>query len=66
MGTQNKRLNEMVPLSTQNKGFNLWIRKYFQFYEHNVCLSCADPKNFVRQGPTLSVFFVVVFLVDEG
>ena len=28
--------------------------------------SCVDPENFVRGGPTLTVFFFSFFLVDEG
>ena len=28
--------------------------------------TCADPGSFIRGGPTLTTFFVVVFLVDEG
>ena len=27
---------------------------------------CTDPERFDRGGPTLTTFFVVVFLVDEG
>ena len=32
VGTQKKRLNETVLLSTQNKSWNWWIRKYLQAY----------------------------------
>ena len=28
--------------------------------------SCADPDSFARCGPTLTTFFFVFFLVDEG
>ena len=29
-------------------------------------VSCTDPESFVREGPTLTSFFLFVFLVDEG
>ena len=39
VGDQKNRLNEMVLLSTQNICYKLWVRKYFQFYAENICLS---------------------------
>ena len=32
-------LNEMVLLSTQNICWNWWVKRYLQFYTHNLCLS---------------------------
>ena len=29
-------------------------------------VTCADPEKFVRGVPTLTTFFLVLFLVDEG
>ena len=39
MGAQKNRLTETVLLSTQNTCLNWWIRKYWQFYAANVCLT---------------------------
>ena len=39
-----------------------------QKYTTNSCRgnSCADPERFVGRGPTVTGFFVVGFLMDEG
>ena len=32
----------------------------------SIVYSCADPENFVRVGLTITTFFFLFFLVDEG
>ena len=39
---------------------------YFLLKTAGFIRSCADPESFVRGGPTVTTFFHVVFLVDEG
>ena len=39
MGTEKNRLNKTVLLSTQNIYYELWLRKYLQFYADFFCLS---------------------------
>ena len=38
LGTQKNHLNEMVLLSTQNIGLNLFLKKLLQFYNQNFCV----------------------------
>ena len=47
VGTQKNRLNETVLLSTQSICLNLWIKKYFLFYNHKFCLSKVKPMMYV-------------------
>ena len=39
MGTQKNRLNETVPLSTQNACSNRWVRKQLKVYANKISLS---------------------------
>ena len=42
MGTHKDRLNETVLFSTKNKCYNLWLRKYSQFYAQSVTCLATD------------------------
>ena len=48
VGTQKNRLNETVPLSTQNTGSNKWVRKQLKVYENKISLSGSMNSNTKR------------------
>ena len=55
MGTQKKRLNETLLLSTQNINLDCWVRKTIQFYAQNFCLTGPMVTNLIWKPAMLKI-----------